>query len=259
MDAAPAFNFENLLSFALRDIAKAVSERKAETPEQKFARCQAAVHLVMGFLPRDAVEVMLAGHCVMLHEVMTADVHTSLSGETRRPVVALNKAFNETLDRLERYRQRPAEATRNAPELPPVAAVPPAPGEPAARPVAAPMNRAARRQADRAQKHAAATASRAASRLGGPKPADVTHSVSPQTADQFEATGSAQKLDDAVAKCQANPEAMTALAAGDPARFAHALGIVRPGEAFLAAAKSPGSPFDPQSDGPWQDTAIPKP
>ncbi len=259
MDAAPAFNFENLLSFALRDIAKAVSERKAETPELKYARCQAAVHLVMGFQPRDAVEVMLAGHCVMLHEVMTDDVHTSLCTETRRPVVALNKAFNDTLDRLERYRQRPAEATRIAAELPPVAAVPPAPGEPAARPVAAPMNRAARRQADRAQKHAAATASRTAPRQASPVPADATRSVARQTADQSEAAGSAQKLGEAVAKCQANPEAMTALVAGDPARFARALGIDTPGEAFLAAAKTSGSPFDPQSNGPWQDTAIPKP
>jgi hypothetical protein len=66
-------------------------------------------------------------------------------------------------------------------------------------------------------------------------------------------------LGKAVAKCQANPEAMTALAAGDPARFARALGIAAPGEAFLEAAQSPGSPFDPQSNGPWPDTAIPKP
>jgi hypothetical protein len=56
---------------------------------------------------------------------------------------------------------------------------------------------------------------------------------------------------EAIGKCQANPEAMTALAAGDPVRFARALGIDQPGEAFLAAAKSPNSPFDPQSNGPW--------
>lgn len=229
MDMEPTFGFDELFTHTLSDMAKAVSERRGESPEQQFARCQAAVHLIMGFQPRDVIEVMLAGHCVMVHEVMTVDVHASLRDEKRRPVVALNKAFNDNLDRLERYRQRPAEARHE----PPVAD---APAEPAGKPVAALMNRAARRQAARDEKRATA----AAARRAGP--------VKPQTADQPNASGPAREV---VAKCQANQEAMTALATGDPAGFARALGVDTPGNAFLSAAKSPGSPFDPGSKGPW--------
>ena len=101
---------------------------------------------------------------------------------------------------------------------------------------------------------AAATASRAASRQAGPLPPAATRNAAQQTAPAAHRPGGTiidQPTQEAVAKCRANPEAMTALAAGDPARFARALGVVTPGEAFLAAAKSPGSPFDPQASGPW--------
>jgi hypothetical protein len=239
MDTEPSFGFEHLVSFAVTEMATAVSVRYGESPAQQFARCQAAVHMVMGFQPRDATEVMLAGHCVMLHEVMTADIRDGLRGEAatnRRTLIALNKAFNDDLDRLERYRQRPAEGKRDAPEVPPItasAAVPAAkPEVPSVKdfqanavesadsPVPAKLNRAARRQAARAESRAVATASRAASR---------------QT----------------VTNCRANPDAMAALAAGDPDCFARVLGIATPSAAFLAAAKTPGSPFDPQAMGPW--------
>ncbi|MGA3006119.1 MAG: hypothetical protein ABSE20_30875, partial [Acetobacteraceae bacterium] len=121
MDIELETGFEHLLTFAVTDMAKAVSVRRGETEARQFARCQAAVHMIMGFQPRDVIEVLLAGHCVMVHEVMTADVHDSLRGEApsnRRTLVALNKAFNDNLDRLERYRQRPAEGQRAAPEAP---------------------------------------------------------------------------------------------------------------------------------------------
>jgi hypothetical protein len=39
-----------------------------------------------------------------------------------------------------------------------------------------------------------------------------------------------------IAACQANPEAMAALAAGDAGRFARAMGVQHPSEAYLAAA-----------------------
>jgi hypothetical protein len=70
MDTVPAFASDDLFRYALGDMAKAVSERSGENEVQQFARCQAAAHMIMGFLPRDVIEVMLAGHCVMLHEVM---------------------------------------------------------------------------------------------------------------------------------------------------------------------------------------------
>jgi len=164
----------------------------------------------------------------------------------------LNKAFNDNLDRLERYRQRPAEGCRDAQEASPVADVPAAPVEPATGPLQAvpQMNRAARRQAARAKMRAAATASRSASRPVVQMPPGATRSASSPTAHHREAAVVHQPTDEAVAKCQANPAAMTALAAGDPTGFALTLGIDTPSEAFLAAAKSPASQFDPQAFGP---------
>jgi hypothetical protein len=126
----------------------------------------------MGFQPRDVTEMMLAGHCMMFHEMMIAEVHANLCGEasdTKRTVIALNKAFNDNLDRLRRYRQRPDEGQRDA-SVPPGAEPPPAPVEHGERPMPAMMNRAARRQATRAETHAAAAGLRAASRPGGHLP-----------------------------------------------------------------------------------------
>jgi hypothetical protein len=243
MDTASTFGFQDLFTVAITDMAKAGSERNGESEAQQFARYQAAIHMIMGFSPRDVSEVLLAGHCVMLHEVMTAEVHDSLRGEAtgnRRSVIALNKAFNDNLNRLERYRQRPAEGRRDAPAASPIAEA--APAEPTARPAMPEMNRAARRQAARAELRAAASASRPASRPAGQIPA---RTASSPTAEAH------QPSDAVVAKCQANPQAMAALAAGDPAAFALALGIDTPSEAFLAAAKTQGSPFDSQAFGPW--------
>ena len=154
MDPQPAFTFQDLFTFVIGDMAKAIAEREGEPREQQFARSQAAVHMILGFLPRDVIEAMLAGHCVMLHEVMTAKARTSLRGDTdpsrrgpRSNIVGLNKAFNDNLDRLERYQQRPAEGTRDAPETQsPTAPAPPptATTEPRQPPPVAPrLNRAA--------------------------------------------------------------------------------------------------------------------
>ena len=61
MDTAPAFGFKELFGQAIIDMAKAVSERKGEGPEQQFSRYQAAIHMLMAFRPRDVAEVLLAG------------------------------------------------------------------------------------------------------------------------------------------------------------------------------------------------------
>jgi len=125
MNAAPEFGFKELFTHVVGDMAKAISERNGESKQQQFIRSQAAVHMIMGFLPRDVIEALLAGHCVMFHEVMTDSILTTLRGEpdatrarTRGNIVALNKVFFCNLDRLERYQSRPAEGRRDEPEAP---------------------------------------------------------------------------------------------------------------------------------------------
>ena len=124
MDTTAAFGFGELFNSLIGDMAKAVCERVGETKQQQVIRSQTAVHAIMGFLPRDAIEAMLAGHCLMFHEMMTDSVRDTLRGEidtarraTRATIVAMDKAFGNNLTRLERYRSRPAERRSDAPEV----------------------------------------------------------------------------------------------------------------------------------------------
>jgi hypothetical protein len=274
MDPQPAFTFQDLFTCVVRDMAKAIVERDGDTLDQQFARSQVAAHMILGFLPRDVIETMLAGHCVMLHEAMTADVRVTLRGDVdpvrrgpRSNVVRLNKAFNDNLDRLERYRQRPAEGFRDLPDAqsattPDNAGPPPeaTTGEQQPEPVTHAQNRAARRHAARFGLRAAAAASRT---LRKPEPATSTKSdkappgaariaaVSPQATGSLSPQAGCSPSPQATAACEANPAAMAALRSGDPAGFARAMGIEQPCDAFLAAANTKGSPFDRHSSGPW--------
>jgi hypothetical protein len=262
--------------------------------------------MILGFLPRDVIEAMLAGHCVMLHELMTANVRTDLRDDadpTRRGprsnVVGLNKAFNDNLDRLERHRKRSAEGSRDASAAPmeptpEAAGSPPQPGAAPREPrlmeqgpmeqgqmeqgqmeqgqmeqgqmeqgpmEQGPMeprqmergpNRAARRQAARAEVRSVALASRAGSKCA---PSALAKSA-PGPSAAAAINGRRSPSPQAVADCKANPEAMAALQAGDPAGFARAMGIEHPSEAFLAAARTEGSPFDLHASGPWTTGAL---
>jgi hypothetical protein len=252
MDQQPAITFQDVFTHVIGDMAKAISERSDEAQDQQFARSGTAVHMILGFLPRDVPEAMLAGHCVMLHEIMTANVRSALCGdaEPRRrgadgSVVGLNRAFNETLDRLERYQQRPAEGSRDAPDQQPDSAPDdesPMPGPPTATPMLGPtLNRAARRHAARAETRAAAAASRSAPKQAVATPQQVGRGQPPIVVHRMPEV--AAPSPEAIAACNANQDAMTALTSGDPAGFARALGIAHPSEAFLAAATAKGSPF----------------
>jgi hypothetical protein len=208
MNAQPDFGFKELFSHVVGDMAKAICERNGETKEQGFTRSRAAVHMIMGFLPRDVIEAMLSGHCVMFHELMADSVRDTLRGEadttrraTRNSIIAMDKAFGNNLTRLERYRLRPSEGRRDTAEdaLTDVQAVVP---------THAPQGEAAA-----ASESEASPAAPFAARDFIPSP-------------------------EAIAACRANPEAMAALDRGDFERFARAMGIDQPSEAYLAAASA---------------------
>jgi hypothetical protein len=260
MASTSDFGFTELFTFIVGEIAKAVAERSGETAQQQFARSQAAVHMIMGFLPRDVVEALLAGHCVMLHETMLASVHDTLLGEadgmrhaTRSGIVAMNKEFNSNLAHLERYQARPTIGKRDAPGMAPVEVLTAGTG--------ATLSRAAS-----ARTGAEPEAARPSSKTRE-TPAQSTHADPAGSPDQQELDRLSENDPDCmmeyrpspalVGECQANAEAMAALAAGDPEGFAKALGIAVPSEAFLEAANAKGSPFDPNAAGPWPAGAVP--
>ena len=119
MDTQPAFGLRELLTHVVGDIAKALCQREGETQQQRYDRTQAVAHTVMAFTPRDAIEAMLAGHCVMFHEMIVDSVQSTMGGEemakrrtTRGNIVAMDKAFGNNLDRLERYQSRQARGRR---------------------------------------------------------------------------------------------------------------------------------------------------
>jgi hypothetical protein len=103
MDTQPTFGLTNLVG----EIAGAVSDRNGESQHQRLVRTQAAAHTIMAFHPHDAIEAMLAGHCLMFHELIVESVHATMRGEepatrraTRSGIVAMDKAFGNNLVHL---------------------------------------------------------------------------------------------------------------------------------------------------------------
>jgi hypothetical protein len=250
MASTPEFGFNELFASVIGDIAKAVSERSGETAQQQFYRSQAAVHMIMGFLPRDVVEVLLAGHCVMLHATMLASVHDTLLGEadamrrsTRSALIAMNKEFNGNLHHLERYQARPVLGC-NAPAMRPTevntagtetTVAPTASGQPHAVPESPKPSTATReRQAQPVQGDTVSSAA--------PQEPDRPVDHDPEAMTEYHPSSP-----EMLAECQANPEAMAALTAGDPECFAKA-----PAE----AANTQGSPFDQNATGPGQVSTV---
>jgi hypothetical protein len=257
-----AFGFKELFAHVVGDMAKAICERNGETRQQQFARSEAAVHMIMGFLPRDVIEATLAGHCVMFHEVITDSVHDTLRGEvdtmrrgTRGNLVALNNAFWGNLDRLERYQLRLAEGRRDVPEVQTPDLGPEVRAAPTPEPAAEAPPLAARTQPAPAQTlhTSAGTPVRAPAQTPGQTPAQTmvaetrdvpAHAGAETIAVRLpETTVPYRPSAEAIAACRANPEAVAALDAGDPTRFARAMGIDTPSEAYLAAAAGEGSIF----------------
>src|SRR3954447_23204742 len=99
-----------LFNHVVGDAARSVSQRAGETKEQEAVRAQVAVHAIMGFRPSDMTEAMLAGQCVMFHELMLDAIRDLFRGEidthrhaTRNGIVALDRAFGNNLARLQRW------------------------------------------------------------------------------------------------------------------------------------------------------------
>jgi hypothetical protein len=115
MDTQPTFGLKDLLAHLVGDIANALCERHGEPQHQQISRARAAAQAILAFLPGDAIEAMIAGHCVMFHELIVDSIRTTMRGgtdatrrATRSGIVAMDKAFGTNLIRLEDYRTRHA-------------------------------------------------------------------------------------------------------------------------------------------------------
>jgi hypothetical protein len=111
MDTQPAFGIEDVIAAIAGHAAQAVSQRPGESRQPQDDRVRAATDAIMAFQPCDAVEAIVASHCLMFHELIVADVHRTLRGEdpaaqraTRSGIVAMDKAFGANLIRLKQRR-----------------------------------------------------------------------------------------------------------------------------------------------------------
>jgi hypothetical protein len=267
MQSQAQFGFKDMLTQVIGDMARAMCRRNDESEQRQRDRVEAAVRMIMGFLPRDLIEAMLAGHCVMFHELMVDNVRHTLLGEvdtmrrsTRASVVAMDKCFGNNLTRLEHYQRRPSTGSRETADT--VAVETPA-ETPMETPIEAPVATAAvATPRDASLRTAMRTEFATAGQQAGaatertPEPQGTAAPPARTAATGIGSASIGGPSASAIADCQANPEAMAALDAGDPARFARALGL-EPNAAFLAAATAPGGPFDRAAAGPPAATRTP--
>jgi hypothetical protein len=218
-------SFAELFTHIIGDMARAISERPNEIKQQQFIRMQVATRMILGLEPRDVIEAMLAGQTIMFHALMTDSIHDTLQGQidtmrhgTRSNIVTINKAFHMNLGKLERYQTRLSEGTREVSATAPEAEA-----------------QESVMGGERAEKPGVAR-----------KQANAARPASPGIVMQVPFPPSEEDI----AACRANPEAMAALKANDFARFARAMGVAQPSEAYLKAAASLAVPTGGQAAGP---------
>jgi hypothetical protein len=89
------FDINNLISPTLDSIVRAISERGRPPESIRLERGNAACVQILSFVPRDAVDLMLAGQSVLFNELLADAARDVLHGmEEERKVKAIATAIN---------------------------------------------------------------------------------------------------------------------------------------------------------------------
>jgi hypothetical protein len=72
MTPNPAFGFEQAATELIRGVVETVADLPGLTQERRFLKQQTTIFSVLGFLPRDPLEIMLAGQCI-IYDAMLRD------------------------------------------------------------------------------------------------------------------------------------------------------------------------------------------
>jgi len=125
MQQTQAFGYEQVMTELLRGVVDTVGDRSGLSPERKAAAKNTAVCSVMAFNPRDPVETMLAGQCVVYDHMLHDGAKDMLRGQAEqlmiqaRPgVLAAGKMFLGALGMLLRMQRRPEAQLAFARPLP---------------------------------------------------------------------------------------------------------------------------------------------
>src|ERR1019366_3782970 len=131
MTPDPDFGFKHAAAEIIRGIVDTVADLPGLTREQRLLKQQTTVFSVMSFRPRDPLELMLAGQCVIYDAMLRDGARDLLRGQPEeiklrtRPInLASGRMFLTTLHTLLRMRDRAADkvATQPAEEPRPAAA-----------------------------------------------------------------------------------------------------------------------------------------
>jgi len=119
MTPDPAFGPEQLIAELCRKVVDTVADLPGWSPEQRAINRRTAYHSVMGFQPRDPVEAMLAGQCVIYDHLLRDGVRDQLHTNARvrnanaRPInLGAGKLFLSALAMLQRMRHRAASQAK---------------------------------------------------------------------------------------------------------------------------------------------------
>jgi hypothetical protein len=126
MSAQPEFGFAQLITELVRGLADAVADRPGETEAQRFARHQAAIFSVMAFLPRDAMETVVAGECVLFDHLLRDATHDLLCSEAepvkrriRSQLTAIGRLFLKHLEQFRLLQKRQGQQKVVSPDAAP--------------------------------------------------------------------------------------------------------------------------------------------
>jgi hypothetical protein len=130
MTPNPDFGFEQTAKELILGIVDTVADIPGLTKEQRFLKRQTTVSSVMAFRPRDPLQIMLAGHCVIYDAMLRDGARDLLRGQpedislrTRPTNLASGRMFLTTLHALVRLQDR--ETVQPGVTQPAAAASPP--------------------------------------------------------------------------------------------------------------------------------------
>jgi hypothetical protein len=113
MNTDTGFTFQTAMSEITREVIETVADRPGDSPARRVARHQMTAWSILSFLPRDPVETMLAGQCVIFDHLLRDGVRDTLRGQhqdiklrTRPQHVASAKMFLANLDKFEHMQTR---------------------------------------------------------------------------------------------------------------------------------------------------------
>jgi hypothetical protein len=114
MQSDSNFGFPQIVRQLIGDIVNTVADKPGLSPERKAVARQTVICTLMAFQPRDPVETMIAGQCIVYDHLLRDGARDMLRGQSdevkiksRIGILSTGKVFLQTLTMLTRMQGRP--------------------------------------------------------------------------------------------------------------------------------------------------------